>query len=404
MSCPPGLPSFYLWDSKAALARYQQTGDYFSICDFPSDDLGDNGVSGAHVVLHALPLAVLKAYPFASRGTDAWSNVNSTGWHFAIRLPSGSDAQIAAGVSNAPSGGAPLDIADVPLAMFSGLVHELTTATVDTSANALSEAWQLIQDEYNAVMGNEAAAIDYVKQGLSMASASWAQRDQAYYDVTVTARSFRPVTTGDGWTLALNAVKSAHQSGSSIAAALRGVAANGVRPSYFGMIADLHDENEARALECANDPQFPSLGWDRGATLAAAGAANAPPSYARYFSQRPAAARGALLASLSPSARLGRQVITPASQPARSLRDLSASPPAAAPSSGHLDPFIQLGISILVGGVVGGVTGEVSAQRAGLGAMAGATVGGLGYLGVRKLFPEHFTTNEPLPPETKIVQ
>lgn len=276
-ACEPGgsLPSWYLWDSNASLLNYVRTADYFSVCDFPPgpDDAHDNGVLTARKILHTVPRAVFISYPFAARDDNPFGDPTShdpsqpspppRGWHFAIREKTES-------LPNDPADQAPVDAnaiaqqvgispADVPLAMFAGLIHEEIDATSDSS-KILSEAVDMIKNAFtDAMSGNLVGVAGDIMADIGTYTAPRAAIDQNMYNIQVKGRKFTPAVGGGGFTTALSAVKAAHQKGASIADALRSVAAKGIEPGYFNMLAKLHEDNEARATAMVNDPAF--AGW-----------------------------------------------------------------------------------------------------------------------------------------------
>src|SRR5258708_24393758 len=172
--CAPGLPSYYLWDSLAALLHYQATGDYFSICDVPGvpEDAPDNGVAAYHLVIHQVPRAVLLVYPFAANGPGVFGASNN-GWHFGIRL-GGSDSALSKSVVQKIASVVGLEPDDVPLAMFSGLINEITTGTLDTWKGAIDQVVAMTKQAISDAMSQNYTGLaqDTINDATSLAGQS----------------------------------------------------------------------------------------------------------------------------------------------------------------------------------------------------------------------------------------
>ncbi len=266
-ACAPGasLPSYFFWDANSALSDYLATGEMAEICDFPipDDDKASNGTLTAHYILFQAPQAFRVTYPFGQQ------------WHLSIR-PQGKltatdsitkpSMQDRTGPIASSLHAVGLGSSDVPLAMFAGLVREDTNASVDMWSGVMDTLYQEVKQALSdAASQNYAGLYSDVAGDISaQGSTPWMAQDQARYKVTVNSRTFSPAVSGPAWSQAFQAVKAAHQNGTSIADALQNVANAGVESKYFSMQANLHRENEARAHAAVNDPGFAGYAASKG--------------------------------------------------------------------------------------------------------------------------------------------
>lgn len=251
----PGLPSWFLWDSLEAFSHYAKTAELPYVYDEPPP--GDHlDPVFQRSILHLTHIAKLKTYPWASCGVDVRGGASDNGWHFTVRDP---EPTPESDVDMATIGSAVgIDPADVPLALFCGLIHERMTTSTDTTTGAFRDALPTLLKELEDAMHFDASGManDAQKAAAAREGASLSAKDQSYFDVTVESRIFLPVTTGHGWELALSTVKDAYAAGTSLGDALEEVARAGVRPDLFHHLSDLHKANEAAALDCVNAPEF----------------------------------------------------------------------------------------------------------------------------------------------------
>ena len=265
------VPSYFLWDANAALHDYLKHGALFQTSDLPP---AARDALGLHTVILEVPLARRLTYGYG------WNPDYGAppGEHYTllesnqVQAPSSNQGpssgtlplddytgEIADALTKAgANGGAPVDPADVPLALFCGLVHQTTTSETDTTSGAWEEAGPLMLKELE-----DALSQNYVKMEADVskwsdvyAGEGAAAHDQSYYQVTVTNRAFSAPTTGTNLQTALSALKAAHAAGTSIADALDALADQGIRPALFRQLAGVHRANEEQAIRAVNDPGF----------------------------------------------------------------------------------------------------------------------------------------------------
>jgi hypothetical protein len=363
--CAPGLPSYWLWDSTAALALYARTGatmNQWMVCDEPisAADQADEGEGTAHAIMHEYPKAFLVQYPFGPQ------------FHFAIPKLS---ASVIAEISE-KSG---IAAADVPLAMFAGLIHEQITVEIDTTSGAMQQAWNdfstmwsdVVSQNYSKAYGDTQAIIN------TAANQPFSQAEQNYYQVSVDTHDFvLPFGSASTDTL-LAAVKASQAAGTALSGALSTVVNGGTLDAYASnfltqKLIPLHQENENRVHAAVSDPAFPAyaahLGTDANVWLSDAGAApllGLPSNFSLL------AKMTGLLASpkIAPSRFFG----SPAT---RAILSAAISGPS--PSSSSLSPAAKaIGVGTVGGSGLGAALGIAIGQPV-LGALAGAALGALG--------------------------
>lgn len=263
---------WWLWDSDYQLAYYYATGAALVPQNGPFNkaDDADNGTAHAHTMLHHAQRALYLPMP--------WKGGQSQVGFYVVmgQSPFREDIAKSAGCA----------LADVELAMFSGLIAESDVATVDTTSYALSQIQDLLSSSVAAMkdaaagnaQGAVAAFVNVTERQISSALQSSAKKDQEYYKVEVQSRTWsKRISSPAKWDATMAALRQAQDNHTSFGDVL---AAHGA-PYQAG----LHYQNEQAALDCVTSEDFQAFARDQGrdpAEMAAelldrAGAARATP-------------------------------------------------------------------------------------------------------------------------------